>query len=121
MRVICAMLTAGSVAGQSAWAAATTTDSVAGTTTITLYAAGSLRESMTAMADAYLAERSSSKTSASGNQPVFKFLFGPSGKLRERIAAGEALDIFASASPIHTDRLLKEGKLRSTNVFASNA
>jgi len=119
LRVICAMLTVSSVAGQSVWAA--TTDSVAGTTTITVYAAGSLRESMTAMADAYLAERSSSRTSASGGQPVFKFLFGPSGKLRERIAAGEALDIFASASPNHTDRLLKEGKLRSSNVFASNA
>ena len=96
-------------------------------TPISIYAAGSLREAMSALTVAYAAERrggtgaSTSTVSATNADPTFKFLFGPSGKLRERIAAGEVADVFASASTSHTDRLLKEGKLRSSNVFASNA
>jgi molybdenum ABC transporter molybdate-binding protein len=53
--------------------------------------------------------------------PSIKFLFGPSGKLRERIEAGERTDIFASASPTHTERLVTAGTLRSSTLFASNS
>ena len=53
--------------------------------------------------------------------PSIKFLFGPSGKLRHRIEAGEHADILTSASPTHTERLVTAGKLRSSSVFASNS
>jgi len=86
---------------------------------IRVYAAGSLREVMKALEQGYAAERSAS--SPRQTAPAFDFLFGPSGKLRERIESGEPADMFASASPEHTDRLLKAGKLRSSNVFASNS
>lgn len=122
------LLCAATVSLFTAAASAQTTPAVATnampSAPISVYAAGSLREAMNALADAYAAERRSStnvSAAAANDAPTFKFLFGPSGKLRERIAAGEATDAFASASPSHTDRLLKEGKLRSSNVFASNA
>lgn len=86
---------------------------------VTVYAAGSLREVMKALEQSYVAERRSSASPQT--VPAIDFLFGPSGKLRERIEAGEPAQIFASASPEHTDRLMKAGKLRSSNVFASNS
>ncbi len=87
--------------------------------TISVYAAGSLRDVMKALERSYAEERRSS--SSAQPAPTVEFLFGPSGKLRERIEAGEPAQVFASASPEHTDRLLKSGKLRSSNVFASNS
>lgn len=86
---------------------------------VTVYAAGSLREVMKALEQSYAKERASSATPQAA--PAIEFLFGPSGKLRERIDAGESAQIFASASPEHTDRLMKTGKLRSSNAFASNS
>ncbi len=80
----------------------------------TVYAAGSLRDVMHALADEFAAERR-------GAPAPVKFLFGPSGKLRERIEAGEPAHVFASASPEYTDRLKAAGKLRSSNVFAGNS
>ena len=86
---------------------------------IKIYAAGSLRDAVGALERTYVAER----RGAAPTQPVptFQFVFGPSGKLREKIEAGEAVHIFASASPTHTERLVAAGKLRSSNVFASNS
>jgi molybdate transport system substrate-binding protein len=49
------------------------------------------------------------------------FTFGPSGKLRERIEAGEIPALFASASPAHTEALVKAGKLRVHTLFARNS
>ncbi len=92
---------------------------VAEALTIKVYAAGSLREVMSTLERAYLVER----RTATPGQPMstFQFLFGPSGKLREKIEAGDSVHIFASASPSHTERLVAAGKLRSSNVFASNS
>lgn len=86
---------------------------------INVYAAGSLREVMKALERSYADERKGA--SPSGSPPSLKFLFGPSGKLRERIEAGERADVFASASPTHTERLVAAGKLRSSTVFANNS
>ena len=88
-------------------------------TAIKVYAAGSLRDAMGALEKAYSEERST--TAPTQPIPTFQFLFGPSGKLREKIEAGEAVHVFASASPSHTERLVAAGKLRSSNVFASNS
>lgn len=85
---------------------------------VDIYAAGSLREAMTALEAAYRTDESKL-----AGQTTFaaKFLFGPSGKLRERIEAGERPALFASASPAHTEKLLATGLLRSSNLFAGNA
>lgn len=93
--------------------------SVAGAEPVSIYAAGSLREVMQALEKSYTEERHASSSASA--TPSLQFLFGPSGKLRERIESGDMVHIFASASPEHTDRLLKAGKLRSSNVFASNS
>jgi len=94
---------------------------------VVAYAAGSLREAMQALQTAYAAERlaarppSGATPTSTTARPAVRFLFGPSGKLRERIEAGEEAHLFASASPVHTERLLASGKLRSSNAFASNS
>jgi molybdate transport system substrate-binding protein len=100
-----------------------------------IYAAGSLREAIQALELAYSGEQTTSEpkradavtstavakqTNGTSREPIAKFLFGPSGKLRERIEAGDKPALFASASPAHTDRLQKAGLLRSSNVFAGN-
>lgn len=119
------------VAGVSAQPTGTSGDdrgpAVTAVSSVAVYAAGSLREAMQALESAYAAERSTARAAANGYQsssktPVaMRHLFGPSGKLRERIDAGEAAHLFASASPLHTERLLASGKLRSSNAFASNS
>lgn len=83
-----------------------------------VYAAGSLREAMVALEAAFRAQRAGPDTRGAVDA---KFLFGPSGKLRERIEAGERPALFASASPVHTERLLTAGLFRSSNLFAGNA
>lgn len=47
--------------------------------------------------------------------------YGPSGKLREEIEKGSLPAVFASASPKHTEILLKAGKLRESTVFTRNS
>lgn len=86
---------------------------------ISVFAAGSLREVMTALEQAYADERKNAVPAVAS--PPINFLFGPSGRLRERIEAGERPDVFASASPTHTERLVTVGKLRSSTMFASNS
>jgi hypothetical protein len=68
-------------------------------TSFEVYAVGSLREAMVALHAAFRTERVVPDTR--GRQDA-KFLFGPSGKLRERIEADERPPLFASASPLHT-------------------
>ncbi len=46
--------------------------------------------------------------------------FGPAGLLRERIASGEACDLFASANLAHPQALLAAGRAQSVASFASN-
>ncbi len=86
---------------------------------VKVFAAGSLRDAIGALERAYTEERR--RAASAQPMPAFEFLFGPSGKLREKIEAGEAVQIFASASPVHTERLVSVGKFRSSNVFASNS
>lgn len=76
---------------------------------VRLAAAGSLR--------AALEEASAAFTAASG-VPVER-RYGASGLLRERIAAGEAADVFASANMAHP-RALAAGAGRSVVLFARN-
>lgn len=101
--------------------------SAAAVPTVIIYAAGSLRDAMQALETAYVAERAATRSdnadaTASGKAPfAVRYLFGPSGKLRERIEAGHDAHLFASAAPVHTERLLASGTLRSSNAFASNS
>lgn len=46
--------------------------------------------------------------------------FGPAGLLRERIEAGEACDLFASANLAHPQALLDDGRALFISPFASN-
>lgn len=46
--------------------------------------------------------------------------FGPAGLLRERIEAGEACSLFASANTVHPQALLASGRAQATYSFASN-
>jgi molybdate transport system substrate-binding protein len=78
---------------------------------LNVYAAGSLREAIAEMSDAFTKQT---------NVRV-KTTFGPSGSLREEIEQGAAVDVFASASIEHTDALLQSGKLKASAEFAHNA
>jgi len=77
---------------------------------LTLYAAGSLKGAMTEIITAY--------TKATG-QPV-RSEFGPSGLLRERIEAGEPVDLFASADIGHPRTLVRNGKVPYLIRFTGN-
>jgi ABC-type molybdate transport system substrate-binding protein len=77
---------------------------------VQVYAAGSLRAPLTAVAADF------EKANA---QPV-KLSFGASGLLRDRIAGGEAADVFASANMEHPQTLTAKGWSRATVPFARN-
>jgi molybdenum ABC transporter molybdate-binding protein len=115
LRAVCALFSAGLVMSANAQ----NTKSAEPSQVVGVYAAGSLRDVMRALVQIYAEERKAAAPSSA--PPSLKFLFGPSGKLRERIEAGERTDIFASASPTHIERLVAAGRLRSSNVFASNS
>ena len=74
-------------------------------------AAGSLKDAFTAIFADY------TKQYGSGFAPVF----GPSGVLRERLQAGEAFDIFASAALPHAQTLTAAGVSGPSVLFARNA
>ena len=78
---------------------------------ITVHAAGSLRAAMTDLARAF---------EAAQGTPV-KLNFGASGLLRDRLAAGEVSQIFASANMEHPQALQKAGVALRVEPFASNA
>ena len=73
-------------------------------------AAGSLRLAVTEMRDVF---------HASGG-PELELLFGPSGKLRQMIEAGEPVGVFLSASKKHSDALAAAGKLSGSDRFTRN-
>lgn len=75
-----------------------------------LLAAGSLRPAFGEILAAYRA--------AGGK--AFAVVYGPSGKLRQQIEAGRAVDLFASASTGHTEALARQGLLGDSTVFARN-
>ncbi|MDO9360603.1 MAG: molybdate ABC transporter substrate-binding protein [Polaromonas sp.] len=75
-----------------------------------LYAAGSLREAMTDIAQQFQAQ--------SGRKVALTF--GASGLLRERIEKGEPAQVFASADMDHPQRLAQAGGWQAPGVFALN-
>jgi molybdate transport system substrate-binding protein len=79
--------------------------------TLTLYAAGSLKEAMTEIAGAF----------AMPGGIEMKTVFGPSGLLRERIEKGEKVDVFASADLGHPVKLKQDGRAEAVAMFARNA
>lgn len=77
---------------------------------VQVYAAGSLRGALTAIARDY---------EASTGQKI-ALTFGASGLLRERIEKGEAAQVFASADNEHPQRLARQGGWQASTVFVRN-
>jgi ABC-type molybdate transport system substrate-binding protein len=77
---------------------------------VRLYAAGSLRGVMNEIGAAYAKE--------TGTRVVGEF--GPSGLLRDRLAKGEAADVFASANMQHPQSLAQSGRAGPVRLFARN-
>ena len=78
---------------------------------LVLYGAGSLREAMSEMAAAFTRER---------GIPV-RTQFGASGRMRERIEAGDKVDVFTSADIGHAAKLVADGRASVMAMFARNA
>lgn len=78
---------------------------------VAIYAAGSLREAMTAIATGY--------EQRSGGKVVLTF--GASGLLRQRIEQGEGAQVFASADTDHPQRLAARGGWVAPQIFARNS
>jgi molybdate transport system substrate-binding protein len=79
--------------------------------TITLYAAGSLKDALGDVAQAYQTK---------SDCPVAT-TFGPSGLLKDAIAGGAKADLFASANMTHPQALHDTGKSGPVTCFARNA
>ena len=77
---------------------------------VLLHAAGSLRAALTDVADAY---ETASRNTVRGT-------YGASGTLRDRIAAGEPSQVFASANMGHPQSLAEAGKSSPVVLFARN-
>jgi len=77
---------------------------------VRVYAAGSLRQPLTAIADRFTALYAI---------PV-KLEFGASGLLKERLERGEPADVFASANMEHPLALMRQGKAGPVVLFARN-
>lgn len=77
---------------------------------LSVYAAGSLREALTAIAAGYEA----------GSGQKVALSFGASGLLRQRIEQGEGAQVFASADTEHPQRLAAGGDWQAPQVFARN-
>lgn len=79
---------------------------------VKVYAAGSLREPVSAAARAF---------EAAHPQTKLQLTFGASGLLRERISGGEPADVFASANMAHPTSLSDAGTFGATRRFARDA
>jgi molybdenum ABC transporter molybdate-binding protein len=79
--------------------------------TLPVYAAGSLREALTEIAQAFEAH--------TGHQVALTF--GASGLLRERIDKGEGAMVFASANTGHPQQLAASGGWATDHVFVRNS
>jgi ABC-type molybdate transport system substrate-binding protein len=77
---------------------------------LVLYGAGSLREAMTEMAALF---ETTHGVSVRGE-------FGASGRMRERIEAGDKVDVFTSADIGHAAKLVKDGRATVMAMFAQN-
>ena len=79
---------------------------------VRVLAAGSLRAALTDSAAAFEAAQPGVK---------LRLVFGASGLLKDRIVAGEAADVFASANMSHPEALAAAGKAGPVQRFARNA
>ena len=79
-------------------------------TDVLLHAAGSLRGALTDIAAAF---------EAAGGASV-RATYGPSGTLRDAIAAGEPAHVFASANMEHPQSLAQAGRSEAVTMFARN-
>ena len=77
---------------------------------LVLYGAGSLREAMTEMAALFNREHGI----------AVRTEFGASGRMRERIEAGDKVDVFTSADIGHAARLVADGRASVMAMFARN-
>lgn len=80
------------------------------TATVRMYAAGSLRGALTAIARIY--------EKRTGNHVVFTF--GSSGLLRRRLEQGARANVFASADMAQPTRLARDGHWQTPVAFARN-
>jgi molybdate transport system substrate-binding protein len=78
---------------------------------LVLYGAGSLRRSMSEIA----------QTFGAANGLTVKTEFGFSGRMRERIEAGDKVDVFTSANMGHPMKLMADGRAVTLAMFARNA
>ncbi|RZT97915.1 molybdate ABC transporter substrate-binding protein [Rivibacter subsaxonicus] len=88
------------------------TFAVAQTPALEVFAAGSLRSALTEVAKAF--EQAEPGTGV-------RLSFGASGLLKDRIAAGERADVFASANMEHPQALATGGAATPVQRFARNA
>ncbi len=77
---------------------------------LVLYGAGSLRAAMTAIA--------ADHTKATGQS--IRTAFGPSGLMRDKIEAGDTVDLFTSADMGHALKLRQDGRAAAVVMFTRN-
>jgi len=80
-------------------------------TVVNVFAAGSLRASLTEIAQTFETETPSASV---------VFVFGASGLLKDRLLAGEQASLFASANMDHPQALLADGRAASVAPFTRN-
>ncbi|HEX3411948.1 MAG TPA: substrate-binding domain-containing protein [Stellaceae bacterium] len=78
---------------------------------LTVFAAGSLREALGAIAEDF----------GAAHKIQIRTEFGPSGRMRERIEHGEHADLFASADIGHARTVVEEGRATVMAMFARNS
>jgi molybdate transport system substrate-binding protein len=78
---------------------------------LTVFAAGSLREAIGAIAEDF----------GAAHKLQIRTEFGPSGRMRERIGRGEQADLFASADIGHARTLVEQGRATVMAMFARNS
>jgi ABC-type molybdate transport system substrate-binding protein len=78
---------------------------------LTVFAAGSLREAIGAIAEDF----------GAAHKIQIQTEFGPSGRMRERIEHGEQADLFASADVGHARTLVEHGRATVMAMFARNS
>ena len=78
---------------------------------LTVFAAGSLREALGAIAEDF----------AAAHNIRIRTEFGPSGRMRERIERGEQADLFASADIGHARALVEQDRATVMAMFARNS
>jgi molybdate transport system substrate-binding protein len=112
LTVVAAGLVAVALAGCSSGSSgSSSTSSSPSTGTITVFAAASLTESFTQIAQQFQAAHPGD---------TVKFSFGPSSGLAAQITSGAPADVFASAAPANMQQVVAAGDASSPQNFAKN-